>query len=116
MDDLAAGLKNIMESLNILAADFALQAEFLSDLFESDCSLADELALQFHDDFVFLWPLIQSRPDHVPLCAALSALDQRLDAMSGPENAPLWSLDGLRASPAWAEVRALARLCLSHMP
>lgn len=116
MDDLAAGLKNIAESLHVLAADFALQAEFLSDLFETDCSLVDELALQFQDDFVFLRPLVQGRPEHVSLCAALSALDQQLDAMSGQENANLWSLEGSRASPAWAEVRTLARLCLSQMP
>lgn len=62
-----------------------MQAEFLSDLFESDHFLADELALEFHDDLVFLRPFIQSRPEYASLCAALSALDQKLDAMSGPE-------------------------------
>lgn len=116
MDDLTSGLKNITESLHVLSADFALQAEFLSDLFESDHFLADELALEFHDDLVFLRPFIQSRPEYASLCAALSALDQKLDAMSGPENAALWSVEGLRSAPAWAEVRALARSCLSYLP
>lgn len=116
MNDLDQGLNSIKESLVVLAADFEIQEAFLQELFASDTVSADELALQFHDDFVFLLPRIENLPQYAPLCAALSALNRRLEAMSGPEQAGLWSLEGLKTAPAWAEVRLLGRECLAKLP
>jgi hypothetical protein len=40
--------------------------------------------------------------------AALRELDAQLDRMSGKDNAELWTPEGLRDAPEWAEVRRLA--------
>jgi len=116
MHNLTDGLDRIKERLVVLAADFEIQGAFLQELFGSDSVIADELALQFHDDFVFLLPHIENLPQYAPLCAALSALNRRLEAMSGAEGAALWSLEGLKTAPAWAEVRLLARECMAKLP
>ncbi len=39
----------------------------------------------------------------------LSALNRRLDQMSGEHNAELWTEDALRSRPEWEEVRREAR-------
>ena len=116
MDNLEQGLNSIKESLSILASDFDLQESFLKEFFASDAVAVDELALQFRDDFVFLFPQIDNEPKFTQLCTFLSALDRRLDHISGPDQAGLWSLEGLQMAPVWEEIRLLARECLAHMP
>ena len=50
-----------------------------------------------------------------PWADALRRLDATLSAMSGPENADLWTSDALHG-PVWAEVRAIARDAVGRRP
>ena len=68
---------------------------------------ADELAVQFDDAFRYAHPM-----GHAALDATLRALNERLSAMSGAENAALWSPRGLARGTDWPFIRQTAERAL----
>ena len=67
----------------------------------------DELALEFDDAYTEYVASLDALPTDEQL-SSLQSLDTALTAMSGPDNAALWSEDAFREHPRWAEVRSLA--------
>jgi hypothetical protein len=71
----------------------------------------DELALEFDDVYSAFVSNAAVLPTEEQLLA-LQALDSALAAMSGPENAPLWTESAVKTHPRWVEVRSLAATVL----
>ncbi len=71
---------------------------------------ADELALEFDDVRDAALPLLT-----VEQRRSVLALDEQLAAMSGLENADVWSHDALITSDSWTHVRAFARNALASL-
>lgn len=77
----------------------------------------DELALNFDDGY----RLIPELRDGGVLfsegaLAALAALDQQLESMSGSHNLDLWTIEAIRHDPEWERVRDLAQRALPLLP
>jgi hypothetical protein len=47
---------------------------------------------------------------------ALIALNDKLEALSGEQNADFWRRDALQSDARWADVRALARTAVRSLP
>lgn len=65
--------------------------------------LADELALEFEDVFRQLEPLLRERPEAQRLVQALQRLEHLLD-----DPTLQWSIQDLRESEQWREIRIVA--------
>lgn len=98
----------LQHAVAILAADADAQRRWLLERFDGQTpGDADELA--FHFDGLWMEGRIQHAIEISPRARQrLDELDRALDAMSGPENAALWTLDALVQRPEWARVRRLA--------
>lgn len=96
-------------TLENLAADAAEQARYLKAL--GVHVLADELALEFDGICSRVGLAVQEGLVSPDTASAVEALDRTLEAMSGQENARLWSIAGLQ-SPEWGVVRRQARAAL----
>ena len=84
-------------------------------LFPDFAEVADELALEYEESqLAFLASPAsalltrQQRQD-------LRAIDSILEAMSGPENIELWSIQALHECDVWNDVRELAQTALLAM-
>jgi hypothetical protein len=69
----------------------------------------DELALEFDDGRLLIGQFKELRWVPPDLEVVARPLDSLLAEMSGEHNAALWTEDGLRLAPEWAQVRGLAR-------
>ncbi len=79
-----------------------------------DHRAVDELALDYDDHCrIITEAALQNEltPDEL---SALRALDRHLDQMSGEANAGKWTVEALRSSECWKEVRELATLALAE--
>ena len=88
----------------------AQMAELQMTLFPGFVCVADELAVDFDEQ----WRKFAGRAT-VFTCEqanAIAALDRKLESMSGPDHAELWTDDALRDSSEWEEVRDLAQLVI----
>jgi hypothetical protein len=100
--------ENLRAAVERLAASPERQLAWLREL--GTFPLLDELALEFDDEF----DRMGSSVDHASSMRALTALDEQLSLMGGPENAGLWwpeALDGAE----WSQVRELAVRALSEL-
>jgi hypothetical protein len=97
----------LRETLQALAAPPDVQLARFPDFVVK----ADELALDF-DHALLLVRQEGGEALSVEQHAALSAVDGLLDAMSGAENASLWTEQALREDPEWDRVRAAAAAAL----
>ena len=101
-------LASFVRAVGVLAASAEQQCAWLDSLVPAAAWSADELAMEFDDGFRLSeqwiragWLPEQSR---VPM----AALDEKLGAMSGPENGELWTRTALATHDAWQRVRVLA--------
>jgi hypothetical protein len=102
-------IPHLVEALELLAAPPEEQIAWVGN----HRAHVDELALQFDDSFK---PLdIDDGPLSQDQRQAIRALDSALLRMSGPENAPLWTEEGLRTSSRWKHVRLLAARALREI-
>lgn len=88
-----------------MAASADEQEALLRRLGTAPC--ADELALVFSDA---LHVVVHQLPE--PVRRSALELDRYLDAISGNENAELWTVEALHREPAWVRVRQLATRAL----
>ena len=86
--------KLLVEAVERLAAPADEQLAYLQNL--GTYPLLDELALEFDDAF---GPSRSASPAS-PWAGELKRLDAKLSAMSGPDNAPLWTPQALHG-PEW---------------
>lgn len=78
-----------------------------------DSRAVDELALDYDDT---CWIITEAESQNVLTqdeLSALRSLDRQLDEMSGEANARNWTVEALRFSDCWKEVRELATLALA---
>jgi hypothetical protein len=100
--------EDLRAAVERLAASPERQLEWLREL--GTLPSLDELALEFDDEFCRM----RSTVDRTSSMRALTALDEQLSLMGGPENAGLWrpgALDGAE----WSRVRELAVSALSEL-
>lgn len=72
---------------------------------------ADELALDFDNFYqAYVGNFGSELSPHAR--AALRAIDESFDRMSGPANAQLWTDEAVATHPAWSEVRRQASRAL----
>jgi hypothetical protein len=98
--------------LRLAVRGAALPADQQLDSFPQGCDASYEVASDFGH-----WCNWALRGYQAPTLteeqrASLTALDDRLSRMSGPQNAHLWTDWALRTHPNWAEVRDDARRIL----
>ena len=78
-----------------------------------DSRAIDELALDYDDTSCIITEAeFQNALTQAEL-SALRSLDRQLDQMSGEANARNWTVEALRFSDCWKEVRELATLALA---
>ena len=78
-----------------------------------DSRAIDELALDYDDT---CWVITEAESRNALTqdeLSALRALDRHLDQMSGEANAGNWTVEALRSSECWKEVRELATFALA---
>lgn len=93
----------------------ALPAEQQLSLFPSFAGVADELALE-HEETQARFLNTSGTNLSSDQKRAIQALDNKLEAMSGEENATtFWTVEALGGRPEWEQVRSLARKVLSVM-
>lgn len=110
-DSRQALLEQLIVPLSRLARPAKAQIAYLEALGAEQS--ADELALEFDDvaEAALSIPGLLSEGQQ----NLLRDMDRQLEAMSGPEHADLWSQRGLETSPAWTQVRAVARAILEEL-
>lgn len=78
-----------------------------------DSRAVDELGLDYDDT---CWIITEAESQNALTqdeLSALRSLDRQLDEMSGEANARNWTVEALRFSDCWKEVRELATLALT---
>ena len=106
---------SIIKILKNLSNTPSNQVKYLENLFHSelnDKSNIDELALEFHDDFLLAPIWLDNRKISPTIMESLRRIDSKLDQMSGQENMHLWTINALYTSREWEEVRMLSKSCL----
>jgi len=111
-EDINRWVASMRSDLQMLASPATRQVEYLIMIGVGDC--ADEMALNFDDDFKFL--ICRAARFSKKQIQAIQAVDAQLSKMSGEKRAHLWSFDALRSSAEWAQVRILAALALNLWP
>ena len=101
-----------VRSVAVLSLPSGDQIKWLEGLGLGTSASCDELALEFGDAHLHLNLFVDSGVIPATAVPALNALDERLVAMSGSENANLWTIDALTAREEWSQVRSLAARCL----
>lgn len=102
--------RNFMWAVQALAASPTEQL----GLFPEFAEAADELALDHETTQIAF--LRASQPYlSAEQREAVARLDQRLEEMSGPDNAQLWIAEALANAPQWDQVRELAATVLREM-
>lgn len=98
-----------------LHADAAAQNAWLMSFFAGERGvIVDELALQFED----AWAggrIVYAKSLPPAVRVNLDALDRALNAMSGADNADLWTPEALDSRSEWVRIRALALTALAAL-
>lgn len=100
-------------ALKWLAAPSAQQIEHLKDI--GVWPGVDELALAFDDVAPLLPEAVERGEVSNEVESAVRCVDEKLDKMSGQQNAHLWTPDALADSYQWETVRRLASEALRKL-
>lgn len=76
--------------------------------------MVDEFALELHDNALLLDQFVELGFLSAQDAAAVRKLDAQMEAMSGPENAALWTVEALDTSE-WNNIRESARAILCSL-
>lgn len=95
-------------SVQALAMDYEIQLKLYPNFVE----VADELALEFEETLERY--LETGAGDHFDGAQSdcLSRLDSKLEAISGIGNLQYWTIEAMKNSPHWDEIRELAAATL----
>lgn len=96
--------ENLIQSIQLLAADYKTQISSLPKFVH----VPDELALLYNDYFLLSNQFLNERLITKQQLKNLKELDKTLDKMSGKKNAKLWTLEALKESQEWKNIRNLA--------
>ena len=106
-------MKMLKEALTNLASPAEQQIEYLERI--GTAPSADELALELDDIIGVIRVYARKGLLSASAMSAIDRLDERLAAMSGPQQAVLWTVDALRIAEEWAGVRLLAADALARL-
>jgi hypothetical protein len=101
-----------VRSVAVLGLPADAQVSWLQRLFADATPVVDELALEFDYGFQLVPSFLEQGWLEAAALPALKRLSSQLDAMSGEQNAELWTVEAL-AREHWDRVRGLAREALS---
>lgn len=113
MVNIDKALCELAASLGRLAAPAEEQLAYLERLGTGE--LADELALEFHDNLLAVKGCAKPELRDSAAMRAVAEVDGALERMSGTANEWLWRPEGLRAAPEWAALRRLAAAALERL-
>lgn len=113
MADIDRALRELEVSLGRLAAPADEQRAYLESL--GTGALADELALEFHDDLLAVMGSAGPKLRDSAAMRAVAEVDDALRNMSGPANERLWRPEGLRTAKEWAALRRSAAAALKRL-
>jgi hypothetical protein len=103
----------LQEALKWLAEPGASQIDYLKN--RGVWPNTDELALEL-DDVAGLLPEAVGRGEvSIDVELAVKRVEEKLDEMSGQQNAHLWTPEALANSPQWETVRSLASEALEKL-
>lgn len=118
--DSSGRLHDLMESLNeptreaglcVVVRNLSLSGtEALANL-PAGLHRADALALSFDDQYTSFMESMTNLPGQAQLLS-LQELDSALNAISGPQNAELWTDASFASDPRWNNIRSLAQKVL----
>ena len=99
-------LSDLRAATRLLAENPDEQLRYLSLL--GNLLLTDELAIQFGDSVLLLNQVVDAGLISEETAGVLRAINEKLEAISGPSKARYWTPEALR-SVEWTEVRQLSR-------
>jgi hypothetical protein len=100
---------NLIAQLELVAAPAATQIAYLREHRFS----SDELALDLNDLCLLASQAVELGLISTAVHDSLARLDEHFDAISGQQNAHLWTDDALKCSAEWRAARSTAEVCLS---
>lgn len=100
--------ENLIAELKLVAAPAQTQIDYLREHRVS----SDELALAFDDLFVLAHQAVGLGLISKAAYDALARLDAHFTAISGQQNAHLWTDEALQCAVVWRTARAMAQSCL----
>ena len=100
----------LRESLTRLAAPASDQLKYLKTLLSYPST--DELALDLYELVLLADQRVQERVITSAERNAIKSVSEKLNVMSGRDNAHLWTPEALLKAEEWQEVRDLAARCL----
>jgi hypothetical protein len=115
-------LEQVSNAIGILAASPEDQQAYLIEIGLLDNSRPidqrfniDELGLQFEDANYLVTGLVRNKKLTGTAAGYIEKLNKFLLRLSGTSNSDFWTIQALHEDSRWAEVRALAQVCLSEM-
>lgn len=96
-------LDKVIQSLQLLAADYEQQVSALPDFVH----VTDEIASTFEETYALVDDLVNEGLITSEQRAGLRRMDALLESMSGEEKG-FWNLESLRTAEQWKQVRLLA--------
>lgn len=105
-------LASFVRATAVLALSAAQQEAWLASLGPAS---VDELALEYGERHLLLPQWTQAGWLPSEAVPAFDAVDAALSAMSGAENAHLWTAEALHRAQEWAHVRELAAQVLQAL-
>ena len=97
-------LERLVQSIRLLASDYETQIRS----FPSFVHIPDELALTYNDCFLLVDQMAKAGLLNERQLARLKELDGALEQMSEKESEELWTLDALKKSSEWQDIRLIA--------
>lgn len=99
----------LIQVLKLIASPASIQISALPDF----VVVADEIALMYEDVFIMIPQLKEERYIPENILDMLSNLEAQFEIMS--RNKLLWSIDSLKESKSWENVRGLAHSILREL-
>ena len=100
----------LLEALQLIAAEAEIPLLLLEN-----ADVSDEIAFAWENAYLNINQLSSDRLLPPDVVAKLAALDRNMEAMSGPDQAELWTDEALQTDPQWHQLRSQAREILADL-
>ena len=100
---------HLIQSLQLLAAEYSVQIEVLPDFVHKP----DEVASTFYECFLLTDQIVEANLITMDQFKLLSDIDEKLTIMSKEKK--YWTLESLRCDPEWEELRILSKNILAAL-
>jgi hypothetical protein len=103
MEDESHFLYHLIQSLQLVAAEYSVQISALPDFVVK----TDEIALTYYDCFLLADQILEANLITKKQYESLSEINRRMSLMSKKKK--YWTLKSLKHDPEWEELRSLAK-------